>query len=230
MRSSRLDQLRDYGYRYLSWPMVCLLLVMQGAAWWPMLDEQWQQQEHQWRAQQRVLSEQRRQQQVFATLAAKPLSEFGWLNTDWLAAQKRWQLHGVGSSQAWQAALLRAHELAELELHSGSWQMLASGLWQVRLEFQVHTQASRLSDALEWPDMAQSALALAADWQLLSVLSQADQHRALLHSAGQHYWVESGTWLPEVGILVRKVSAQQVVLVDHNEQILRLSVRAQEKQ
>ena len=67
-------------------------------------------------------------------------------------------------------------------------------------------------------------------WQLVSTLVVSGKAMGLLRSSAQNYWVTKGTWLPDVGVFVEAVSAQQVTLVDHNGQRLMLNVLNRESE
>ncbi|MEO9653645.1 hypothetical protein [Marinomonas sp.] len=226
MRKLSLSFFRSFAYQHLSWLMLVSLVLLQALIWQPILSAQWADTKAQERKQRLQLSLQHKAQDIVTTLATQPLYEYAWLMSDFQSDSRRWRLSGEASLENWQQALDEAHEVASLVLLSVVWQRREGGEWFADFLYQL--VSTELADP-EFETLPKSRIqtresGTQSAWQLVSTLFVSGKAMGLLRSSAQSYWVTKGTWLPEVGVFVETVSAQQVTLVDQNGQRLMLNV------
>ncbi len=232
MQKLPLSSFRSFAYQYFSWLMLVLLLLLQALIWQPILSAQWADVQAQERKQKLQIALRHKAQNIDTKLAAHPLQEYTWLISDFQPDSRRWRLSGTASLDNWQLALDGAHEVASLVLLSVVWQRRDGGEWYANFLYQL--VSTELADS-EFEVLPKARLQTREpftqnSWQLISTLAVPGKAMGLLRSSAQNYWVTKGTWLPEAGVFVEAVSAQQVTLVDHNGQRLRLNVLNRESE
>ncbi|MCB5162308.1 hypothetical protein [Marinomonas algarum] len=210
MRISQYWQANKSVWLQIKLSTLVLLLLLQIAAWYPFLSDTYQQviRHERQKANAQQLS---RDRQVYtAALRSVQFGEAPWLSHHVVKSAEtnliQWHAKGTASLTQWRTILETVETRFALILRSASWRHLNNGHWRGELMFDVTfpTQNRPYHDWL--PVRFNKTRFLPQDWQLKSVMRRQGTLSALVMYKQQAYWVQQGSWLPEVGLAVREVS------------------------
>ncbi len=197
--------------------LVCLLLGLQAAVWYPFLsralsdvsihsakenqvDKMWQQIQHQ---------AQRIKHVVF--------SDMPWVQHKVITTLKelptQWQVEGTASILEWQNFQETVEEKFALTLRSAVWKRQENGHWYGRLEMNITHPVENRTHQNWLPVRLRTDRFHPNDWQILSTMRNDAHASALISYQNNLQWVTAGAWLPEAGVTVQSVSLQSITLV-----------------
>jgi hypothetical protein len=209
--------------------IICLLIILQLAAWYPVLSEKHSQLEsHVKHKNQTVKAWQAIQRQ------SNIIEKGGFLQAPWVAYSvgkkehgvlTEWQVEGSASITEWQVLLEKVQEQFALGLISVHWNKGISGNWYGDLSFDIKTPRANREYSNWLPVKLQTRRFVAKDWRLLSTMRVGDKTSALLEYKRSRHWVYQGSWLPIIGLTVESVSFDNVTLVAKDGSQVALTVR-----
>ncbi|MBR7889968.1 hypothetical protein J9B83_13700 [Marinomonas sp. A79] len=194
-----------------------LLLVVQAAAWYPILSASQDRLDRQTAQRDKEMNQERKRHTYVKALQQLQLKEATWARYSVKASDNEneleWHIDGAASLAQWQRILESVEEHFALSLLSVSWHLQPNGEWQGTLGFQVNPP-KRQREYHNWlPSRLGAERFVQADWQLLSTMRIADVTAALIAHKEQRYWVREGSWLPDMGLAVNRVTTSAVTLM-----------------
>ena len=210
--------------------MVCLLLILQLAIWYPTLSEEQSHLENQIKRRDRALTAWQKIKKQSNVIENNHFLQTSWTKQKIGMKEKgvvtQWQVEGQSSITEWQTLLEYIQERLSLGLVSVHWKRESSGDWYGRLSFDIQSpKANREYD--NWlPTMLHIERIVEKDWRLLSTMREGDNVSALLEHKNNRYWVHQGSWLPVAGLTVDAVSFDRVALMTKGGQQIELTVSA----
>lgn len=194
-----------------------LLLVVQAAAWYSVLSANYDRLNQQKAQRDNVLNQERQRQIYEKALQRLQLNNAPWSTYSVESSNNNallgWRIEGVAPLGQWQNVLESVEENFALSLSSMVWEIQPNGDWRGALRFRVHSP-KRQREYHNWlPIRLGTERFVQADWQLLSTMRTADITAALIAHKEQRYWVREGSWLPDMGLAVNRVTAKEVTLI-----------------
>ncbi|TYL49013.1 hypothetical protein [Marinomonas sp. IMCC 4694] len=215
--------------RRLNNAIVVLLIVLQLAAWYPALSIARQAWKNSVTLEKKAHRDWLQIQQQDEALEHAVFDAAPWLHHRIESTQAgiatHWLVEGTAPLLAWQTVLEDVQTRFALTVSSVSWRREEDGNWQARLVFHVLTPAPN-REYRDWvPVRLHVERFVKDDWQLLSTMQAEGTTSALLLYKKQRYWVQVGSWLPEAGLTVSRVSFDDVVFMGDDGTQRALSVR-----
>ncbi|MEL0624740.1 hypothetical protein V6238_16805 [Marinomonas arenicola] len=219
--------------RVKAWPqpsrtLLCLLVVLQIAAWYPLWQYHQSDVQHDNKQQARMDGHTQLRQRQAKLLASNSFTS-ETLQTRVVNTEKgevtQWAISGKMLLGHWQAVQEKIQEKVAIGLVSASWTLTMDGHWQGHLLFDV-LRPNKSQPQQDWLPARQVAMSGAlAQWRLISVAVFQGEASALLSYQSAKCWVAQGDWLPTLGLSVQRVLPDQVTFVAPSGDAFLLSVR-----
>lgn len=223
--------------RIKTWPqpsrtLLCLLILLQITAWYPLWQsyqsnaQQEQKQQASYLGKEAIRQRQNKQLESNSFVAQ---FDSDTLTTRVVSREKgevmQWGISGKMLLSQWQVVQEHIQEQMDLGLESASWSLTLDGHWQGDLLFNVLMPAASRPQQ-DWLPVRLYAISNALEqWHLLSVLVFQGEASALLSYQSAKRWVMQGDWLPRLGVSVGQILPAGVTLVAPSGDTLLLQVR-----
>ncbi|REG82361.1 hypothetical protein [Marinomonas pollencensis] len=210
-----------FGFLHVkAWPspsftLLCLLIMLQMGAWYPL----WQSRQS---AQQVASSQASRWEGISAQqLAQNQKLVAGNFASNSVSTRvvnshsgsvTQWSVSGKMSLVDWQVWQEKLQEQVAVGLTQAQWHFSMDGQWHGELLFDVlRPMASRAPH--DWLPIGVSVLPKGlAKWRLVLVVVENGEASALLSYGVNKRWVESGDWLPELSLSIARITPDEVTL------------------
>ncbi|MBJ7538080.1 hypothetical protein [Marinomonas transparens] len=197
--------------------IVFLLIVLQLAAWYPFLNNAYQEVTYQNRLKNRAIKNWQK-----ALYQAQKLESSSFITDEWVSHQviaskegvpRQWGVEGGASLVRWQTLLEYVEEQVALKLSSVVWQNRFDGNWFGHLSFDVLAPRKGIASHYWLPIQSHTGRFAEREWKLLSILHTDNQASALLQYKQAKRWVSEGDWLPQAAMTVDQVLYDRITLI-----------------
>lgn len=212
-----LSLLRTKTWPHISTTLFILLIGLQAACWYPLLQQEYIERQHQVQLQRNIEKQQSKRYRQSEDLKTAPFLLRQSVKYRVVALENgqvsQWAISGTFLLSQWEALQEAIQEQVSLGLMEATWSIREKGQWHGELLFKVFPPLSQKTYQNWLPVRQQSLTTSIVGWELISVVTVDGVASALISYSTTKRWVSVGDWLPSLGMSVAQVLAESVVLV-----------------